>query len=97
VYFVPAQALVTVQAGVMQEAPAGAIPYFEIVDVRTNLLDDSYAFMTEHHVVGLVVLVGATKPCMSDLEEYFVGFQVVPVQLGLDYLALLRTFVNSDI
>lgn len=58
--------------------------HFERVDLRTDLLNDPYTFMTEHHVDRLVVLVGAAQSCVGDLEEDFIRAEFVPVPLGLD-------------
>ena len=53
--------------------------------------------MTEDHVGGLEVLVGAAQPCVSDLEEDLVRGEVVQVPLGLDDPPGLVAFVQGVI
>lgn len=47
--------------------------------------------------MGLVVLVSAAQPCVSDLEEDFVGGEVVLVPPGLDDSSRLVALVCSVI
>lgn len=69
--------------------------HFERADLRSDLLDDTDAFVTEDHVGGLVVCVGAAQSRMGDLEEDLVGGEVMLVSLGFHDPPGLAAFVHG--
>ena len=71
--------------------------HFECVYFGADFFNDTYAFMTEDHVGGLVVLVGATQTCVRDSKENLVAGKGVLVPSGLGDLSGLMALVHGVI
>jgi len=84
IYLVPTEAVFAVAARAVQIAEASAVASLEILDVRSDFLDDPNAFVTEDHVSVVVVKIGPADTAVGQLQEDFIPLEGTAVTFRFD-------------